>query len=338
MQVRSDETSRSDPDSGRGARGPIFIIGMPRSGTKLLRGLLNQNPKVRVPDIETEFFPHLVRWVEERGKPESELQFRQMFEAFRGATYFSHRAAERPPFEASQWRDWCDRFDASGLFEGFIRYETGTPRDQDLIWGDKSPGYTRHVGLLLEHFPDARIIHMVRDVRDYCASIRKAWSKDVRRAAFQWGRDVAAAHRVCAHHDRCIEIHYERLLQDPQPQMKRLCAFLELDYSDAMTRLRQPAEHRGEATGRTEIMQDNTRKFLDRLSRREIQDIESLALPTMQDLGYEPLYARRARTMTRLEQQLRRARDGWYLVLSGKSRLGLAGALRFHMSHARLTQ
>ena len=50
--------------------GPLFIIGMPRSGTKLLRGLLEQHPRVRVPTIETEFFPFLVRWVQQRGIPE----------------------------------------------------------------------------------------------------------------------------------------------------------------------------------------------------------------------------------------------------------------------------
>ena len=41
--------------------GPLFIVGMPRSGTKLLRGLLNQHPRIRIPDFETEFAPFLVR-------------------------------------------------------------------------------------------------------------------------------------------------------------------------------------------------------------------------------------------------------------------------------------
>ena len=47
----------------------LFIVGMPRSGTKLLRELLNQSPSIRIMDIETDFFPFLVRWIEAHGEP-----------------------------------------------------------------------------------------------------------------------------------------------------------------------------------------------------------------------------------------------------------------------------
>mgnify|MGYP000529984615 CR=1 FL=1 len=38
-------------------KGPLFIVGMPRSGTKLLRDLLNQHPKIHIAEIETHFLP-----------------------------------------------------------------------------------------------------------------------------------------------------------------------------------------------------------------------------------------------------------------------------------------
>jgi len=41
--------------------GPLFILGMPRSGTKLLRDLLNRNPKIGVPTSETDFIPYLIK-------------------------------------------------------------------------------------------------------------------------------------------------------------------------------------------------------------------------------------------------------------------------------------
>jgi hypothetical protein len=60
MPISESVAVRADPVASW--TGPLFIIGMPRSGTKLLRGLLEQHPRVRVPTIETEFFPFLVRW------------------------------------------------------------------------------------------------------------------------------------------------------------------------------------------------------------------------------------------------------------------------------------
>lgn len=315
--------------------GPIFIVGMPRSGTKLLRGLLNQSHGVRVLDIETDFFPFLVRWVSEHGQVRTSEDFAKLHAAMHSAPYFVHRV-DRPPFSPEEWRRWCDKFDAAGLFEGFARYETGAQREQGVVWGDKSPAYIRHIDLLLAHFPDARVIHIVRDVRDYCVSISKAWGKDIRRAAHVWGRDVGIAHRLCQSDPRrCLQLRYEDLLQSPETQMRRLCEFLSIEFNDAMTRLNRPVEIRGDATG-TEIVQNNYGKFMERFSPREIRDIEQLAFDTMRMLGLRPVYAREHRVMSKMELKLRRIGDGVRLVARGRAKLGIAGALRFHFTHGRL--
>lgn len=337
-QARHPEQATAQParseDRPQG-RGPVFIVGMPRSGTKLLRGLLNQSPGVHMLDIETNFFPFLVRWVREHGPVRSSGQFAHLHAAMRTAPYFAHRTAS-PPFSPEEWRKWCERYDAAGLFEGFVRCETQTARDQSHLWGDKSPAYIRHMELLLEHFPDARIVHIIRDVRDHCVSIRKAWNKDIRRAAYLWGRDVGAAHRWCQADRRCLQLRYEDLLRAPEAQVRRLCEFLSIDFVETMTRLNRPVENRGDATGSTEIVQNNFDKFMERLSAREIRDIESLAFDTMRMLGMRPVYARRQRMMSAVELKWRRIKDGLQLVAHGKRKLGIIGALRFHLTHRRL--
>ena len=318
--------------------GPLFIVGMPRSGTKLLRGLLNRHPKIRIPDIETDFFPFLVTWVAKNGEPESDTAFAELFEQMRGATYFTYRR-DAQPFTWREWQARCPNFSAAGLFEGFIRYETGATRSDGVIWGDKSPSYVRHIKLLLDHYPTARVIHIIRDVRDYCVSMRQAWNKDIRRAAFQWGLDVGAAHPLClANPHRCIEIRYEELLQDPEPQMRRLSDFLGLEFTPEMTQLKRPAEQRGDATGQVEIVRTNFSKFGERLSAREVRDVEGLAYDTMKLLGYSPTRAIRQRRMSRVEQKIRRVRDAAHLVLRGARGRGLAHALKFHLSHVRLSR
>ena len=312
--------------------GPLFIVGMPRSGTKLLRGLLGQHPRIRIPSTETDFFPFLVRWVREHGLPEQPDAFATLFEELRHGPYFTLRpgAAE---FDWREWREHCaGRYDAAGLFEGFVRYETGSGAQTSCIWGDKSPAYTRHVGALLEHFPHARVVHIVRDVRDYCLSIRKAWNKDIRRAAYQWGCDVGYAHRICRGHPRCIELRYEELVQAPQEQMRRLSEFLQIEFSDAMTRLERPVEKSGAA----EVLKGNSQKFATGLKPREIRAVESLAWDTMQALGYRPRYATRQRRLGAIERHVLRIKDATRLVMRAARHRGLAAALRFHWSHARL--
>lgn len=318
--------------------GPVFIVGMPRSGTKLLRGLLNQSPHIAVPDIETDFFPFLVRWVQRNGQSRRLVDFQRLYAELIKTPYFAHRDSSRP-FSLEGWLASCERFDAAGLFSGFVRAELGAQGGPGVRWGDKSPAYIRHVALLLAHFPDAQIIHLIRDVRDYCASVRRAWGKDVRRAAYRWGQDVASAHRACSSSpERCLQVRYEELLSSPRSQMQRICAFLETPFSEAMTRLGRSTEAVGDAAGRTEIVRTNFNKFDGKLTRREIRDIESLAFDTMLLLGIKPLYAVRQREMGSPERRARRLYDGMQLLLRSRGRFGFAGALRFHIAHRRVVE
>jgi hypothetical protein len=334
MPISESVAARADPAASW--TGPLFIIGMPRSGTKLLRGLLEQHPRIRVPTFETDFFPFLVRWVQQRGSPAQPHAFEALFEALKSAPYFHWRSAERP-FSWREWRESCaGRYDAAGLFEGFVRYETGAGVHSGLIWGDKSPAYMRHLGALLEHFPQARVVHIVRDVRDYCVSMRNGWRKDIRRAAFLWGRDVAQAHRICqAHRDRCIEVRFEELLQAPATQMRRLSDFLQIGFTDAMTRLASPVEPSGYAAGQSQVVTDNREKFAERLSAREIRAVETLAWDTMRLLGYRPLYADRQRDLGAFTLRALRLKDGIQLLVRD-GRKGFGRALRFHWSRARV--
>lgn len=300
---------------------------------------MNQHPRIRIPDIETDFFPFIARWVAKNGEPLGADAFERLYEEIKSATYFSLRKPEAGAFSWQQWREHCNgRFDAAGLFEAIVRYESDAPVDSDIVWGDKSPEYIRHIELLLRHFPNARIIHIVRDVRDHCVSIRHAWNKDINRAAFQWGCGVKVAHRLCAADpERCIEVRYESLLEDPEAEMRRLCAFLRIEFVPEMTRLKRPQEVRGAANGSTEIVRNNSRKFTERLTVREIRSVESLAYDTLRELGYPVLHAKAQRTLGPMQQRLLRIKDGMHLVLRGARRGGLARAFRFHLSHARIT-
>lgn len=318
--------------------GPLFIVGMPRSGTKLLRGLLSKHPRIRLLAAETDFLPFIDEWVRRHGSPATEQMFEQFANAMSGANYFNFRPASRGPFRWQQWRAACNgNFDVNGLFEGFARYELDAERGSGMIWADKSPAYIRHIPLILKHFPTARVLHIVRDVRDHCVSMRNAWGKDLRRSAWRWGQDVLHAHRQCTSMpERCLEVRFEELLQDPDTQMRRICLFLDLPFFAGLTELSQSVEQRGYAAGRTEIMRDNFRKFETRLTPQEILSVESLAWHSMQALGYTPVRAVKQTQLSPLMQYLLKLRDGAHLVATGMSRRGVAAAVRFHATHRRM--
>jgi hypothetical protein len=318
----------------RAWEGPLFIVGMPRSGTKLLRTLLNQHPRVRIPDVETEFFPALVRWVAKHGPAESPRDFLALHAQLKDATYFDYRGS---PMDWHAWRDACaGRFDAAGLFEGFMRCELDAGRSSGIVWGDKSPSYVRDVRLLLDQFPTARVVHIVRDVRDHCVSMRKAWNKDVRRAAWRWGIDVLEAHRVCSEEAaRCREVKYEQLIAAPEETLRELCEFLGLDYYPRLAQLSRNVENLGDATGRTEIISDNARKYRTALSPAELEAVEALAWEAMRTMGYVPERARGPKKMSLVSRLVRKLRDGAHLVVGDVERRGLARSLRFHLSHQR---
>lgn len=320
--------------------GPLFIVGMPRSGTKLLRGLMSKHRRIRSLAAETDFLPFIDQWVRLHGEPATSEAFDRLATAMSGANYFDFRPEARGPFRWQEWRSSCNgRYDVSGLFEGFARYELGAERGSGAIWVDKSPAYIRQIPLILRHFPNARILHIVRDVRDHCVSMRNAWGKDIRRAAWRWGKDVLVAHRQClSMPERCLEVKFEELLQNPETQMRRICQFLDLEFTDDLTQLSQSVEQRGYAAGHAGIMRDNFRKFEARLTPHEIASIESLAWNCMQALGYVPLRAKGQRNMSALTQYVLKLKDGAHLVASGMSHRGVAAALRFHATHHRMAR
>jgi hypothetical protein len=117
----------------------------------------------------------------------------------------------------------------------------GKPR-----WGDKRPGYVQHIDALLRLFPDAQIVHMIRDGRHCVAELKGTswWRMGVYHAIATWTQAIdageTAARRLTP--SSYTEVRYERLAADPEGELRRLCAFLSEDYVPAMAALRHSPE------------------------------------------------------------------------------------------------
>lgn len=320
--------------------GPVFLIGMPRSGTKLLRDLLNRHSRIAIPDVETEFLPWLVVHIGKFGDLSQPRNFAKFYDRVTKFSYFTLRKKGLRCPNAGQWHEACGSLDAAGVFEALIRIDVNAAPGSDVIWGDKSPSYIRHIPLIASLYHDARVIHIVRDVRDYCLSIKKAWGKDTLRAAQRWADDIMSARRTLESSEiPYAEVRYEALLADPECVLRGLCDLLELPFENCMLRLERSSENIGDAKGQTRIMSNNTGKFRERMSRQMLARIEEIAGDALVDYGYVlEMPKSTTRRLGRLEMLLAQLGDGWNLVRDAQRKGDLWKAILFHFRHFLTTR
>jgi len=316
--------------------GPLFVVGMPRSGTKLLRGLLNEHSRIGIPLNETEFLPDwIARW-DRFGDLSDLAAFERFAEAVSGSVYFVNRLEEHGErITARAWHGTCRDYSPAGVFEALIRHDANLT--EGAIWGDKSPGYLAHLPLLDAHFPGARFLHIVRDVRDYCLSMKKAFGKSSTRASQRWRDRIAAAREQSrAFPDRYAEVRYEDLVIDPAPQLQRLCAFLGVDFEPGMLELSRATENIGDARGQRQILSSNIDKWRDNMPGRQRARIERIAGDVMEELGYAVTEHHRRRVPPPVMLALQ-AYDGAQLIRKEADKRGWPAAIRFRLRLFRET-
>lgn len=319
--------------------GPLFIVGMPRSGTKLLLGLLNRHPRIAVATFETEFLPWLARRFERFGNLRDRRRFDAFYAAMQRHSYFQYRRERGGVVDAASWHAACAEYTAAGVFEALVRLDAEAPRGSGRIWGDKSPSYIDDLPLLKQLYPAAKVLHIVRDVRDYCLSTRKAWGKDMLRAAQRWADDVRKARADgAALGAGYLELRYEDLLERTEAELRRACAFLAVDFRPDMLSLARPAENLGDARGATDVLAGNSGKWRA-LEPRTLARIEQIAGPVLAECGYAlALPPRPQRRLSAAEMRLAQLKDAWHLARADHNGWGFWRTALFHLRYFAATR
>jgi len=208
-------------------------VGVPRSGTTLLRRHLNAHPDLHL-TFEASWFG--VRASQPRGwSPAQRLAGWERSLSF---------AWQRLSLEevARTSLDGIDCADEHAAFAKLMRCSAarmGKPR-----WGDKSPAHVTHVGNLLAAFPDARIVHIVRDpVRVVQSLMAVPWGNPSILGNTLTAR--ALLNRIEPFRDRIHEVRLEDLLADPRTELNRILDYCDLPWSD---RVLDPDAHTVEDT------------------------------------------------------------------------------------------
>ena len=294
--------------------GPLFLVGRPRSGTKLLRALLNRHPEISIPFWESNFIPNLSSKAESFGNLKNRRNFHRFFRFFSQIEFFrmigkEHRYAHIVNEEF--WYDAVNDFSYAGVIGTF--YTMYAQCDGKTIWGDKSPHYMRSVKYLDEQFPDSKFVHIIRDVRDHCLSNMVSWKKSPYRSAQLWVDSITEcrSEAMIYLNNRYLEVKYEVLLDDPEGELTKICDFLDIQYVPDMRSLSEPVERHGDTKGQKEILKSNKGKWQKVMPKTMIKEIEAISYDLLNELGYPVLYATRRRQLNRFHLGILRIFDAW---------------------------
>jgi hypothetical protein len=202
---------------------PFFIVGNDRSGTTMLRLVLDRGPDAAIPP-ESMFLTDVTL-------PPDDWQ--QLME-----TVWDHPKVRLWELEGDAPRvpPGLDPAEAARFVLG-APFEAYASKHGKTSWGDKTPHYVHHIDTLLGIWPDARVIVLVRDGRDVALSLKKmpfgpnnAWA-----AAQWWARGIRAGSEAQRRHpERVLTVRYEDLAGDPATHVPPVCAFLGLEYHEHM--------------------------------------------------------------------------------------------------------
>ena len=183
---------------------PIFIVGAPRSGTTLLRLMLDSHPNI---------------------SSGPETHFLVKFKSILGSDW---RRLKRYGFEKTYWQEKIADF--------FSSFQMDYARKRGKIrWAEKTPKYALHPDFINGIFPESQIIHIIRDGRDVVNSYRDRWGYVRAIGGIEaWRRYILAAKKFArtVTGERFYELHYEDLVNDAEGTMGKLLEFLHEPWSD----------------------------------------------------------------------------------------------------------
>jgi len=270
-----------------------FIVGCGRSGSTLLRVMLDAHPDMVVPP-ESYFLEQLIRRKDGFMSGDDfssdafidELLCDPRFQVWTGHEHEVHHSllADPPDHLAGALRQ----------VYGVVAEQAGASR-----YADKTPGYALCVAELAAALPEAVFVHLIRDPRDVAASYRRAnWGpRTLVSAAKMWTQRVGSAQRAgrALGPERYLELRYEELVADPRAALGAVCEFIDLRFDERML------SYEGGAAARETAQRDNgahvgllnrptvgVRNWRDDMTAADAARVGAITDSMAAELGYAP--------------------------------------------------
>lgn len=267
----------------------LFLGGVERSGTTLLRNMLDAHPLLAVPR-ESYFVIDVYAALQEAGRIDDvELAW----DMIRHHAFFvAWELGEEPVVSMMKRHPPGSYADLVRVIFAAYAESEGKP-----FSADKTPVNALKFRLLAQLFPNSRFVHVVRDPREVCMSLTvQFWHRHgISAAATRWAITVRDALRARENLEgRLQEVRYERLIADPERELSVLCSFAGLSFDSAMLRYGNSASlPSGTHHTRSRLAPSTgARRWQDWMSAQDIGVIECRCARQMAALGYQRVMTR----------------------------------------------
>ncbi|MFT5684601.1 MAG: hypothetical protein ACI8RZ_005545 [Myxococcota bacterium] len=286
---------------------PIFIIGTERSGSNLLRLILNAHSRIAIPHP-----PHIMKYLAHLEDHYGDLTDDRNMRAL-VADILTLIEAHIFPWDYNLDADTLvsevterSTFGAVAAIYEHVREAEGKAR-----WGNKSTFMVHYTGQVRSVYPDARFILLVRDPRDVAVSARKSVFSPCHPvlSAQLWAeQQVVGLTLLDSLPAEAIHmLRYEDLLSNPDGAVQAVCDFLGEEFEPGMLQFFKGREAKksaglSESWGNTgkPVLKNNAGKFRKELSAEDILAVEAVCRTPMRAMGYAPTNPEEALSSWRL--------------------------------------
>lgn len=278
---------------------PFFIVGASRSGTTMMRLLLNAHPHVGVPK-ELAYFErcaregHLDNWAKLNLSSDT---YRTFVRGFLQRKKLALEGLDLTALENEIVTDGPQNLERPLR----VTMDAWAAKEGKVTWGEKTPKNLFYVDLIHKIMPDARFIYIVRDPRAVAYSMNRfaRFVDDSVLNAFNWLQAATTGYDLLSRsipEAQRLVLKYEELVSDVEATTRKICTFLGEPFDEQMLTFYQQTQgnihpHSKELGGvhtlTKPISTVSVDKWRDQMPAREVALVEAVCGDAMSRLGYE---------------------------------------------------
>lgn len=269
--------------SDQPTKGPFFIVGCRRSGTSLLKSILNSHPDVFIPK-ETFYFDSIYPRLKNIATLESKVAYmcsRWWIKDMNVNTESLKRNIQKQTFNSID----------DAMFPALL--DTLNVNSCPIV-GEKTPSHVNHSRFFMQTYPECKVIHIVRDPRAIVNSSIKAsiGTNNSVSISKEWN-DAVNIHLSLMGSAQYHFIRYEELVTNPEISIENVCDFLKIEYSRSLLDYSAeqkndfPIEQGHHANTLRPIFSSSLDQWRSDLGAMDVRIIEKLCSRGMGHFGYQ---------------------------------------------------
>ena len=275
---------------------PLFIGGVQRSGTSLLRGIIGSHSKIAIYQWDlslwTKYYPIY------KAKKPNKTNFKSLIQDIFNDKKITNCDLDLDINKLLQVVETTNEVKSfKDIYSLFLEYYRETIGREYI--GLKTPFNEYYVDDIFEAFPKSRFIHIIRSPMDSGTSLKKikdtSWGgrTDYLNHIYQWEKSACFAKRNQEKYDRqYFVLKYEDLIVKPEETVKKICKFLNIGYEKEMLKMNNHLGWKGDNSSfsskndASKIFSNSINRYKQFLSKKDVQKYKILLGSYLEDFDY----------------------------------------------------